>query len=340
MMLSLKREIIKNKTFYRFVPAARDLKLTAHFSKSIEKHLKSSIIANDNLRSYSPFKWGSLMTVDRNKFPAPLQLKGMMKQMNKLSATLYQALMETGPLLKRAMQKPKKFKYKGHANLVTVTDKAAEKKIIRIIKRRFPDHGILAEESAESDDQTHHENQWIIDPIDGTTNFAHGLPMAAISIGFEHKGKMRLGAVYNPFLNELFWAEQDKGAFLNGKRIHVSRTRSLHAALLVTGFPYDRHQRANRYMKVVETFLRNTHGIRRLGSASLDLCYVACGRFDGYWESKLKPWDQAAGYLIAKEAGARCTDFRGGPFGIYQKETLVTNGRIHRAMVKIVSKYL
>ena len=277
--------------------------------------------------------------------------------MKKIKAVLQKALWESGKILSDAMRKPKKIRYKGRGNLVTETDRFAEAKIVQIIKKHFPDHAILAEESASMvpvpkktcpSDRPYavprllRENrcQWIIDPIDGTTNFAHGLPMASVSIGFEDRGTITMGGVWNPFLKEFFWAEKGKGAFLNGKRIFVSKTPKLAGSLLVTGFPYDRITQARHYLKIVEAFLTTGHGIRRLGSASLDLCYVACGRFDGYWESKLMPWDQAAGYLIAKEAGAQITNFRGKSFSIYDKQILATNGKIHGEMLKVFSKFV
>ena len=258
-----------------------------------------------------------------------------------MKAVLQNAIFEAGKILTQAMHQPKKIRYKGQANLVTETDKLAEKIIIDIILKNFPNHSILAEESFGKEKyRAKSPYRWIVDPVDGTTNFAHGLPIAAVSIGFEDHGIMTLGGVWNPFLKEFFWAERKKGAFLNEKRIHVSKTSTLESALLVTGFPYDRAKRARHYLKIVEAFLSKSHGIRRLGSASLDMCYVACGRFDGYWESKLMPWDQAAGFLIAQEAGATCTDFHGKPFNIDKRETLVTNGRIHKAMIKKLAPFV
>ena len=246
--------------------------------------------------------------------------------MKQAKETLKKALLEGGEVMKRAFYKPKTVRYKGIANLVTKTDKLAEERIIRIIKKNFPDHAILAEESQEAKGRAPYK--WIIDPIDGTTNFAHGLPLAAVSIGFEDHGEITMGGVYNPLMNELFWAEKKKGAFLNGKRIHVSNTRKLKASLLVTGFPYDKSLGIKYYMNIAGAFLRKSHGFRRLGSASLDLCYLACGRFDGYWEKNLMAWDQAAGYLIAKEAGGACTNFRGEPFDVYQKEKTCSKRRL------------
>ena len=182
--------------------------------------------------------------------------------------------------------------------------------------------------------------KWIIDPVDGTSNFAHRLPLACVSIAFEEDGILKVGGVWNPFLGEWFWAERGKGAYLNDKKIRVSKNKTLKESLLVTGFPYDRRERARYYLNFMEAFMMTTHGIRRLGSAALDICYVACGRFDGYWEFKLKAWDQAAGALIAKEAGARLSDFSGKPMDIYGSQTLVTNGKIHSEMLKVIKKFL
>lgn len=260
--------------------------------------------------------------------------------MRKIKATLQKALHESGKILVAAMSRPKRIQYKGAANLVTQTDKLAEARVVSIIKSVFPDHDILAEETATDISSLKSPYRWVIDPIDGTTNFAHGLPLASVSIGFEAYGKIVLGGVFNPFLKELFWAERGKGAYLNKKRIHVSQTGKLLQSLLVTGFPYDRTLRAHDYLEVVGNFMKITHGVRRLGSASLDLCYVACGRFDGYWESKLMPWDQAAGYLIAEEAGARVTDFEGKPFNIYYPQVLATNGKIHGEMLRNLKPFL
>ena len=250
---------------------------------------------------------------------------------NKIKQTLEKALIEAGTVLKRAMDRPKQISYKGPVSLVTETDGKIERLIINIIHRNFPNHSILAEESLP---QGNSSSKWIIDPIDGTTNFAHGLPLASISIAYEENG------VLNPFYNEWFWAEKNKGASLNGKKIRVSKNKTLKTSLLVTGFPYDRYKRADYYVSIFKAFMGKSHGIRRLGSAALDLCHVACGRFDGYWEFNLQPWDQAAGALIAKEAGAHLSDFRGNPFTIYGNQTLATNGKVHGEMLRILKKHL
>lgn len=255
--------------------------------------------------------------------------------MNKIKRTLEKALMEAGHVLKHAMDRPKQIRYKGPVSLVTETDGKIERLIIDIIHRNFPDHSILAEESPPQDKSS---SKWIIDPIDGTTNFAHGLPMASVSIAYEENGVLKLGGVFNPIYNEWFWAEKNKGASLNGKKIRVSKNKTLKTSLLVTGFPYDRYKRADYYVKIFKAFMGKTHGIRRLGSAALDLCHVACGRFDGYWEFNLQSWDQAAGALIAKEAGAHLSDFHGKPFTVYGNQTLATNGKIHGEMLRILKK--
>lgn len=249
-------------------------------------------------------------------------------------------MVEAGAMLKQAMAQPKKVEYKSTANLVTETDKKIERVIIDIIKCQFPTHSILAEESAHaiSESTPSNSRKWIIDPIDGTTNFAHGLPAACVTIAYEENGTIKLGAVWNPFLNEWFWAERGKGASLNGKKIHVSNSKSLAESLLVTGFPYDRITRADYYLRFVKSFMMITHGIRRLGSAALDLCYVACGRFDGYWEFNLQPWDQAAGVLMVEEAGGRLSNFSGKPMNIYERQTLAANKNIHGEMLKIIKK--
>lgn len=257
--------------------------------------------------------------------------------MNKIKRTLEKALTEGGRVLKRAMDRPKQISYKGPVSLVTETDGKIERLIIDIIHQNFPNHSILAEESVP---QGNSSSKWIIDPIDGTTNFAHGLPMACVSIAYEESGDLKLGGVWNPFYNEWFWAEKSKGASLNGKKIRVSKNKTLKTSLLVTGFPYDRYKRADYYVRIFKAFMGQTHGIRRLGSAALDLCHVASGRFDGYWEFNLEAWDQAAGVLIAKEAGAKLSDFSGNSFSIYGKQTLATNGKVHGEMLRILKKYV
>jgi len=225
--------------------------------------------------------------------------------------------------------------HKGRVDIVTTADKVAERVILRMLRRVFPDHGFLMEESGEH--RAASPFRWVVDPLDGTTNFAHGLRQSCVSIGLEKDGRVIAGGVYNPFPEEMFLAFQGKGAFLNGRRIHVSKTRRLMDSLIVTGFPYDRTKRAGFYLKFVERFMKRTQGLRRLGSAALDLAYVACGRFDGYWEFNLKPWDAAAGLLLVEEAGGQVTNFKGRTYGLSDtSQTLASNGRIHPSMIRLL----
>ncbi len=220
-------------------------------------------------------------------------------------------------------------------NLVTEVDKKAEEAIIEVIRAEFPEHFILSEEAGEM--STGSEYKWIIDPIDGTVNFAHGIPICCISIGLEHNGVMKLGVVFNPFMNELFFAERGKGAFLNNRPLKVSNNDQLESACLVTGFPYRWVEVHMDPISVFERFIRMGLPVRRLGSAAIDLCWVAAGRFDGFWEYNLNPWDIAAGYLIIEEAGGRISNFNGDPYSVYDKQTLATNGKIHEDMLKIIN---
>ncbi len=224
--------------------------------------------------------------------------------------------------------------FKGARDLVTEADIGAEKVIIETIYKAFPDHSILAEESGASGKNK--ESRWIIDPLDGTTNFAHELGLFAVSIAFELKEKIVVGIVLNPATGELFAAVRGQGAYLNGREVSVSDTRLVAHSLLVTGFPYNLSQIQELAMKRFSNCQLASQGIRRLGAASLDLCYLACGRFDGFWEQRLKPWDTAAGFLIAVEAGARITDFSGQAFNIHSDEILASNGWIHDDLIKLL----
>ncbi|MFZ1986318.1 MAG: inositol monophosphatase family protein [Desulfatitalea sp.] len=224
---------------------------------------------------------------------------------------------------------------KGAIDLVTEADLASEKAIIATITEVFADHSILAEESGAS--VGNGRDRWIIDPLDGTTNFAHRLPIFAVSIAYARDDVVLMGIVFNPANGELFTAVEDQGARLNDAPIFVSTTPTVGDSLLVTGFPY-----TVRSVSPTLTIERFTHcltasqGVRRLGSAALDLCYVACGRFDGFWEENLKPWDTAAGMLIAREAGGRVTDYADQPFHIDDKQILATNTAIHQEMVRLL----
>ncbi|MBI5373489.1 MAG: inositol monophosphatase [Sphingobacteriales bacterium] len=223
----------------------------------------------------------------------------------------------------------------GVNNLVTEADHAAEKAILSVIKSHFPGHQVLAEETGEIRQDS--DYKWIIDPIDGTVNFAHGIPLNCVSIGIEHGGKIVMAAVYNPHLGEFFFAEKGKGATLNDKPIRVSGETEAVKACLVTGFPYTYINMPNGPLEVFERFIRKGVPVRRLGSAAIDLCWVAAGRFDGFYEHKLEPWDSAAGFLIVEEAGGKVTDFNGNPFSVYQHRLLATNGKIHEEMLAVIN---
>ncbi len=223
----------------------------------------------------------------------------------------------------------------GVNNLVTEADHAAEKAIIEVIKSKFPEHQILSEEvGALAQDSDY---KWIIDPIDGTINFAHGIPLNCVSIGIEHKGEIIMAAVYNPHLHEFYFAEKGKGATLNDKPIRVSEQTETIKACLVTGFPYTYINMPNGPLEIFERFIRKGVPVRRLGSAAIDLCWVAAGRFDGFYEHKLEAWDSAAGYLIVEEAGGKVTDFEGNKFSVYQHRVLATNGKIHEEMLNVIN---
>ena len=223
----------------------------------------------------------------------------------------------------------------GINNLVTEADHAAEKAIIETIKNDYPGHFILSEEVGEIIMDS--EYKWIIDPIDGTVNFANGIPICCVSIGLEHQGKMVMGAVYNPIMNEFFFAQKGYGATLNDKKIYVSQKTEVIHSCMVTGFPYTYLDMPNGPLEVFEKLIRKGIPVRRLGSAAIDLCWVAAGRFDGFYEHKLQAWDSSAGYLMVEEAGGKVTDFQGNPYSVYQPHLLATNGKIHEEMLDIIN---
>ncbi len=225
---------------------------------------------------------------------------------------------------------------KGPRDLVTDADIASQKKIIETIRAKFPDHSILAEEN-DYDRPESSDCQWIIDPLDGTTNFAHQIPIFCVSIAFAAAGKTRVGIVLNPINGELFTAVEGQGATLNNKPILVSGQSDISESLLVTGFPYDFQEIIHSVMQRFQKCLLAARGLRRLGAAALDLCYVACGRFEAFWEEGLQPWDTAAGTLIAEMAGGRVTDFSGNPFSPDKKQILATNGYIHEAVSSLLN---
>ena len=225
--------------------------------------------------------------------------------------------------------------HKAAINLVTDADRQAEESIVRTILSAHPTHRILAEERGR-DGATESPYQWIIDPLDGTTNFAHGYPCFCVTLALEHDGEIVVGVTFDPTRNELFAAERGCGASLNGKPIRVSNCEDLGDALIVTGFPYDIKHRENFARHLTEMLL-SSRGVRRDGSAAIDMAYVACGRFDGFWEEGLNPWDVAAGVLLIEEAGGQLSYYDGRPFSIYTPPICASNGLLHSQMLKILS---
>jgi myo-inositol-1(or 4)-monophosphatase len=246
---------------------------------------------------------------------------------------------EAGARLKEFFSQGVETEYKGDVDLVTVADRTVEKLIRTRLGEAFPQHGIYGEEGTR--ERLDQEYRWYVDPLDGTTNFAHGVPHFSVSLGLEHRapglpetsdGTVVAAVIYNPMLDELFSAERGHGATLNGRPIHVSRIRDLAESLVATGFPSrKRHDSPNIHF--YQEFTLRSHGVRRAGSAALDLAYVACGRFEAFWEFHLNPWDTSAGFLLVEEAGGRITDFAGGPFQLNSREVLASNGLIHAELV-------
>jgi myo-inositol-1(or 4)-monophosphatase len=253
-----------------------------------------------------------------------------------LKNTLLTATEEGAKVLKEYFDKQFKITNKeGINNLVTEVDHKSEQAIINCIKSNYPSHYILSEEAGELVQES--EYKWIIDPIDGTVNYANGIPICCVSIGIEQNGKIIMGAVYNPFMNEFYFAERNKGALLNEAKITVSNKADLASSCLVTGFPYTYLDSANGPLQVFEKFIRKGIPVRRLGSAAIDLCWVAAGRFDGFYEHKLNAWDSAAGFIIVEEAGGKVTDLFGAYYNPYQPGIVATNGLIHDKMVAIIN---
>jgi myo-inositol-1(or 4)-monophosphatase len=255
----------------------------------------------------------------------------------KLLAIAIEAARAAGGLLLDYSKTGFRVEHKNPIDLVTDADRAAERCIIDLIGKQFPSHRILAEEQGSSGPAPS-RYQWIIDPLDGTTNFAHGFPFYGISIGAELDGLGIVGVVFDPVRNELFTAQAGAGASLNGTSIAVSKTRHLDRALLVTGFSYDIRETTNNNLDHFARFALKAQGLRRTGSAALDLCSVAAGRLDGFWEVRLNPWDMAAGVVILKEAGGIVTNFSGGPHSIYGKELVASNGLIHSSMLEVLQQ--
>ena len=238
---------------------------------------------------------------------------------------------EAGALLMGYFQRRVKVEYKGDVDLVTEADRASEALITRRIRERWPGHNILGEEGTRTEQGS--EYRWYVDPLDGTTNFAHGFPVFCVSLGLEHNDERVAAVIFDPTRDEMFTSQKGGGAFLNGRPIHVSTISNLAECLVATGFPsHKRHKNPNIFFYHQITL--KTHGVRRAGSAALDLCDVACGRFDGFWEFNLNPWDTAAGVLMVEEAGGRVTRFDGQPFRIDSHETLASNGLVHDALLR------
>lgn len=244
-----------------------------------------------------------------------------------------------GDVLLHYASRDKQIELKGRADLVTVADRESEALIVGAIRKRYPEHRILAEESGLVVTGTNGvaSPRWIVDPLDGTTNFAHGFPTYSVSIGFETDGRLECGAVFDPVRDEMFHARRGGGAWLNEDPIRVSEVSELADALLLTGFPYGFRERPDEPLGLFRAFLIQAQAVRRAGSAAIDLCYVAAGRSDGFWELGLRPWDTAAGAAILREAGGRISDCSGETFSVDRGEIVASNGRIHEAMLRALS---
>jgi myo-inositol-1(or 4)-monophosphatase len=266
------------------------------------------------------------MTHSSDDIPADLLLE-----------TAVDAGRKAGALLLDYARSGFRIEHKNPINLVTDADHAAERCIIERIHATFPTHSILAEERGRVE-QSPSPYLWIIDPLDGTTNFAHGYPTYCVSIGLEYRGHCIVGAIFDPSRDELFTAVDQQGAYLNGHPLRVSGTKDLGSSLLVTGFAYDIRDTPRNNLDHFAKFALKAQGMRRTGSAALDLCYVAAGRFDGFWEVRLNPWDMAAGAVIVREAGGRLTNFRGDALSIYGHELVASNGHIHHAMLAVLNE--
>jgi myo-inositol-1(or 4)-monophosphatase len=254
---------------------------------------------------------------------------------SELERVALRAAREAGRIHLRRLRRISVTRKTNSIDLVTEADRESEKAVIKTLSRAFPDHAILAEESGANAQTSRH--RWIIDPLDGTTNFAHGYPQFCVSIAYERSGRVEIGVIFDALKRELFLAIRGRGARLNSRRIRVSRAPTLDVALLATGFPYDRRERRNFYLTFWEAFMMRTQGVRRTGSAALDMCYVACGRVDAFWEFGLRPWDVAAGALIVTEAGGRVSNADGSRLDIGARNILASNGRLHRAMLATIA---
>ncbi len=255
--------------------------------------------------------------------------------MNQFLEVAIEAAREAGAMLRAEFDRPKKISYKGEVDIVTESDRRSETAIVAHLLRHFPAHAIIAEEGSNSD-AAGSRYCWHVDPLDGTTNFAHGYPCFAVSIGLTEDGEPIAGAVFNPIADELFSAARGEGAYLNGKPIRVSSVEKLAHSLVATGFPTHQRKRSAN-MEYYWEFTLRSHGVRRDGSAALDLCSVACGRFDAFWEFRLNSWDTAAGMLLVREAGGTVSDLAGQPYRPGGFDMLASNGRIHGEMREIAA---
>lgn len=254
--------------------------------------------------------------------------------MRKFRKVATEAALKAGELLVKNLHKVKRVDHKGVVNLVTDIDHKSERLIHRIIRSHFPNHSFFAEEEVR--EKTSSDYLWTIDPLDGTTNYAHGFPIFCVTISLLKKGEVIMGLTYNPMLGEMFYVERGAGAFLNRRRIQISGTEDLNDSLLATGFPYDLRDSEDNNLDNFSSFVMKAQAVRRAGSAALDLAYTACGRFDGFWEFKLGAWDIAAGCLLVEEAGGRVTNFKGGKVALFTGEVLASNGKIHDQMLKVL----
>ncbi len=248
-----------------------------------------------------------------------------------LVAVAAEAVLRAGAIQKERYGQEVRIDYKGEINLVTEVDHACEAAVLEILSSRFPEHDVVTEESAPARRGSRYV--WYVDPLDGTTNFAHGYPCFCSSVGVARDGVVVAGAIYEPLKGELFTAERGAGAFLNGRRLKVSGATELLKSLLMTGFPYDLREDLPGKLRLFNRLMGEARAIRRDGSAAVDLSYLAAGRLDGFWEEKLHPWDMAAGVLMVEEAGGRVSRFDGSPLGLVEDEIVATNGRIHEAML-------
>ena len=262
--------------------------------------------------------------------------KGAVPDVGELMASCAEAARRGGAVLRGAFGGRRTIQYKGGIDLVTDADHASEAALLAFLRGRFPGAAVLAEESGLSG--TPGRLRFVVDPLDGTTNYAHGLPHFAVNVAAEDEWGLAAGATYDPLRDELFLAGRGRGATLNGEAIAVSAEGDLGRALLCTGFPYDVHQHPDPPLRLFSAFLVRARAIRRMGSAALDLAYVACGRFDGFWEAKLKPWDLAPGILLVREAGGRVADYRGGDGMLESGEVCAGNEHLHAQLMDVVGK--